>query len=54
MNKTDRATLLEIFKNAGIQINWEDDTKYFEIEPNNYGENVGFEFDENGNLISII
>ena len=53
MSKTDRTTLLEIFRKADIPVNYTDDIKYFEIEPNSYGENIGFEFDENGNLISI-
>ena len=53
-NKTDRKALLKIFRNAGIKIISADNAEYLEIEPSNYGENIIFEFDENGNLVNIL
>lgn len=52
--KTDRETLLEIFKRAGVKILCEDNTDYFEVEPSTYGENVGFDFDMNGNFKKLM
>lgn len=43
--KTDRETLLEIFKRAGVNI---------EVEPETYGENVGFDFDSQGNFKKLL
>lgn len=47
--KTDKETLLEIFKRAGVNIVYEQDD-YIEVEPETYGENVGFDFDSQGNF----
>ena len=52
--RTDREILLEIFKRAGVKILCEDSTNYFEVEPSTYGENVGFDFDINGNFKKLI
>lgn len=52
--KTDREILLEIFKRAGAKILCEDNADYFEIEPSTYGENVGFDFDMNGNFKKLM
>lgn len=52
--KTDREILLEIFKRAGVKIFCEDNADYFEVEPVTYGENVGFEFDMNGNFNHLV
>lgn len=51
--KTDRETLLEIFKRAGVNIVYEQDD-YIEVEPENYGENVGFDFDSQGNFKKLL
>lgn len=48
--KTDKEILLEIFKRADVKIFCEDNVDCFEIEPSPYGENVGFDFDMNGNF----
>jgi len=52
--KSDREILLEIFKRAGVKILCEDNADYFEVEPSTYGENVGFDFDMNGNFQKLI
>lgn len=52
--KSDREILLEIFKRAGVKIFCEDNADYFEAEPSTYGENVGFDFDMNGNFKKLI
>jgi len=54
MKKTDREILLEILKKAGVKILCEDNADYFEIEPSTYGENVGFDFDLQGNFQKLI
>lgn len=51
--KTDRETLLEIFKRAGVNIVYEQDD-YIEVEPETYGENVGFDFDSQGNFKKLL
>ena len=51
--KTDRETLLEISKRAGVNIVYEQDD-YIEVEPETYGENVGFDFDSQGNLKKLL
>lgn len=51
--KTDKETLLEIFKRAGVNIVYEQDD-YIEVEPEAYGENVGFEFDSQGNFKKLL
>ena len=51
--KTDRETLLEIFKKAGVNIVYEQDD-YIEVEPETYGENVGFDFDSQGNFKKLL
>lgn len=51
--KTDRETLLEIFKRAGVNIVCKQDN-YIEVEPETYGENVGFDFDSQGNLKRLV
>lgn len=51
--KTDRETLLEIFKRAGVNIVYEQDD-YIEVEPETYGENVGFNFDSQGNFKKLL
>lgn len=52
--KSDREILLEIFKRAGVKIFCEDNADYFEVEPSTYGENVGFDFDMNGNFKKLM
>lgn len=51
--KTDRETLLEIFKRAGVNIVYEQDD-YIEVEPETYKENVGFDFDSQGNFKKLL
>lgn len=51
--KTDRETLLGIFKRAGVNIVYEQDD-YIEVEPETYGENVGFDFDSQGNFKKLL
>ncbi len=51
--KTDRETLLEIFKRVGVNIVYEQDD-YIEVEPETYGENVGFDFDSQGNFKKLL
>ena len=51
--KTDREILLEIFKRAGVNIAYEQDD-YIEVEPETYGENVGFDFDSQGNFKKLL
>lgn len=51
--KTDKETLLEIFKRAGVNIVYEQDN-YIEVEPETYGENVGFDFDSQGNFKKLL
>lgn len=51
--KTDRETLLEIFKRAGVNIVYEQDD-YIEVEPETYGKNVGFDFDSQGNFKKLL
>lgn len=51
--KTDRETLLEIFKRAGVNIVYEQDD-YIEVEPETYGENVGFDFDSQRNFKKLL
>jgi hypothetical protein len=51
--KTDKETLLEIFKRAGVNIVYEQDD-YIEVEPETYGENVGFDFDSQGNFKKLL
>lgn len=51
--KTDREVMLEIFKRTGVNIVYEQDD-YIEVEPETYGETVGFCFDKNGNLLKLI
>lgn len=51
--KTDREILLEIFKRAGVNIVYEQDD-YIEVEPETYGESVGFEFDSQGNFKKLL
>lgn len=51
--KTDREILLEIFKRAGVNIVYEQDD-YIEVEPETYGENVGFDFDSQGNFKKLL
>lgn len=51
--KTDRETLLEIFKRAGVNIVYEQDD-YIEVEPETYGENIGFDFDSQGNFKKLL
>ena len=51
--KTDRETLLEIFKRAGVNIAYEQED-YIEVEPETYGENVGFDFDSQGNFKKLL
>ena len=51
--KTDRETLLEIFKRAGVNIVYEQDD-YIEVEPETYGENVCFDFDSQGNFKKLL
>ena len=51
--KTDRDILLEIFKRAGVNIVYEQDD-YIEVEPETYGENVGFDFDSQGNFKKLL
>lgn len=51
--KTDRETLLEIFKRAGVNIVYEQED-YIEVEPETYGENVGFDFDSQGNFKKLL
>lgn len=53
VRKTDRETLLEIFKRAGVNIVYEQDD-YIEVEPETYGENVGFDFDSQGNFKKLL
>lgn len=45
--------LLEIFKRAGVNIAYEQDD-YIEVEPETYGENVGFDFDSQGNFKKLL
>lgn len=51
--KTDYETMLEIFKRSGVNIVCEQDD-YIEIEPETYGENVGFDFDGHGNFKKLM
>ena len=51
--KTDREILLEIFKRAGVNIIYEQDD-YIEVEPETYGEGVGFDFDSQGNFKKLL
>ena len=51
--KTDKEILLEIFKRAGVNIVYEQDD-YIEVEPETYGENVGFDFDSQGNFKKLL
>ena len=51
--KTDREILLEIFKRAGVNIAYEQDD-YIEVEPETYGENVGLDFDSQGNFKKLL
>lgn len=51
--KTDRDILLEIFKRAGVNIIYEQDD-YIEVEPETYGEGVGFDFDSQGNFKKLL
>lgn len=51
--KTDREILLEIFKRAGVNIAYEQED-YIEVEPETYGENVGFDFDSQGNFKKLL
>ena len=51
--KTDKETLLEIFKRAGVNIVYEQDD-YIEVEPETYGENIGFDFDSQGNFKKLL
>lgn len=41
-------------KERGVKIFCEDNADYFEVEPSTYGENVGFDFDMNGNFKKLI
>lgn len=51
--KTDYETMLEIFKRSGVKIVCMQDD-YIEIEPETYGENVGFDFDSQGNFKKLL
>ena len=51
--KTDYETMLEIFKRSGVKITCMQDD-YIEIEPETYGENVGFDFDSQGNFKKLL
>ena len=51
--KTDRDILLEIFKRAGVNIIYEQED-YIEVEPETYGEGVGFDFDSQGNFKKLL
>lgn len=51
--KTDKETLLEIFKRAGVNIVYKQDD-YIEVEPETYGKNVGFDFDSQGNFKKLL
>lgn len=51
--KTDRETLLEIFKRTGVNIVYEQDD-YIEVELETYEENVGFDFDSQGNFKKLL
>ena len=53
MKRTDKEVLLQIFKKAGVEVLYED-ANYFEIEPETYCENIGFEFSEEGKFQRII
>ena len=50
---TDYETMLEIFKRSGVKITCMQDD-YIEIEPETYGENVGFDFDSQGNFKKLL
>lgn len=51
--KTDFETMLEIFKHSGINIICEQEN-FIEIEPVTPGENIGFNFDSQGNFKELI
>lgn len=52
---TDREALDQILDhlNGNLQSIVRDETTYVEIENSCYGEDIVFEFDENGNILSI-
>jgi hypothetical protein len=51
--KTDFETMLEIFKRSNVNIICEQEN-YIEIEPVTCGENIGFNFDSQGNFKELI
>lgn len=52
---TDREALDQILEhlNGNVQSIVKDEATYVEIENYSYGEDIVFEFDENGNILSI-
>ena len=51
--KTDFETMLEIFKRSNVNIICEQEN-FIEIEPVTCGENIGFNFDSQGNFKELI
>ena len=51
--KTDFETMLEIFKHFNVNIICKSDN-FIEIEPVTSGENIGFNFDSQGNFKELI